>query len=943
MRVFIDPIYNAPDRADGGIRRVSEALVEHLPAFGWQVTSSPDDADLIVNHGAALTERPGVPMVCHNHGLMWSAYNFGAWGDDVNRHVIESMAHADAVTAPSRWVAHAISRGMLIQPEVVYHGVDADAWAHSLPSLGYVLWNKARADQVSDPRDMQDVAALLPDVAFLSTFGRHSGNVGILGAMPYEQMRPIVQQAGVYLATARETFGIGTLEALASGVPVAGWRFGGQDEIIIEGETGFLAEYGDFEGLAACIRRCFDAHGRLSQAARQDAVARWGWKNKIAQYADLYSRVHTQFHEPRPKVSVVVTCHNLARYLRECLVSVASQSTLDWECLIVDDQSTDDTERIAGHFVGGIQGRDFRYLKPPSNLKLSGARNFGIGHARGRYVICLDADDMLTPNALDLLSSALDRDRGAHIAFGHLDTMSDDGGNRQRNPWPGDHFDWHAQIAHLNQLPYAAMVRREVYTRSGGYRTRDWRAEDANLWSRLSSFGFRIAKVTEESTLLYRLRDDSKSRGEDSDGDWTAWLPWRLAGDPHEGMRAMREGRQPNPVIVPFGAQGQPPAPLRAWPVHHHQHPLVSVIIPVGPGHADVLIDALDSVQAQTLPFWECIVVNDTGAPLDLSAHPWVRALPTIGAPTGAGAARNTGLLGARAPLVLFLDADDVITPRALETMTRAFVESNGRYVYSDWLTLEDETRIDGSMEVRTVEDYDQRTMLAGLRHAVTALVPRDWLRQIGGFDENLKGFEDWDLYCKMAIVGACGVRAPHPLLIYRRAHGTRTRQLLKPRAVGEEGVPAYTSLGEATAQTLYERYQDYHTGKEAIMACGTCGGQSATVMDAQSALDQLVGMATSGALMPVKAESGTVRVEFIGETWGEQTYIGKISGRVYRAGRDPNARFHDADVRDVPHLNSELFRVVPPDLLAAAARTDDMPVLAMSAPQMSAPRGRRR
>jgi glycosyltransferase involved in cell wall biosynthesis len=952
VRVFINPIYNSPDKADGGIRRVSEAMVKYLPAFGWDVTSTPDDADLIANHGAGLVERPGVPMVSINHGLMWSSYGFGTWGDDVNKHVIESMARANAVTAPSRWVAHAISRGMLIKPEVVYHGVDGDEWQHNLDSLGYVLWNKARADQVSDPRDMQDVAALLPDVPFLSTFGRQTNNVGLLGAMPYEQMRPIVQQAGVYLATARETFGIGTLEAMAAGVPVAGWRYGGQEEIIIDGETGYLAEYGDYDGLAAAIRRCLAERDRLSQNAVADIQARWGWKDKIGQYAALFDRVYHDSKQQRPKVSVVVTCHNLGKYLPDALDSVIHQTMTDWECLIVDDWSTDTTPQIAEMYCTGMReplpganlgSATMRYLRTPHNLKLSGARNYGASHATGRYLLFLDADDMLTPNALDVLSHALDTRPDIHVAFGHLDTIGDDGANRQRNPWPGDSFDWHAQIAHLNQLHYSSMLRREVFERSGGYRMRDWRAEDASFWTRLSSFGVRIAKVTEESTLIYRLRPDSKSRGEDSDGDWTAWLPWRLAGDPREGMRAIREGRQPNPTVVPFGAQGQPPAPLRAWPVHHHQHPIITIIIPVGPGHEHTLIDALDSVQAQTMPFWECIVVNDTRH-LDTSAHPWARVVPTLKRESGAGAARNRGLQAARSPLVLFLDADDVIVPRALELLLRGFVESGGSYAYSDWLTLEDETRIDGAMEVRTVEDYDPRKMLHGLRHAVTALVPTDWVRSVGGFDEKLKCFEDWDLFCKLSIVGACGVRVPQPLLIYRRETGMRTRAALRPRATGEESVPAYTPLGEQTAAALYDRYAAYVSGEETIMPCGSCGGQSAVVADAQQALSSMLGMATGGMLSvaPV-AESGTVRMEFIGGQWGEQSYIGKVSGRVYRAGRDPVSRFHDVDVRDAEHLQAlELFRIVPPELLAQAAQAEDVPAVVMQQAQ-AAPRGRKR
>ncbi len=83
---------------------------------------------------------------------------------------------------------------------------------------GYVLWNKARADFVSDPDDMQKVAALLPDIKFHTTIGRKENNVHILNPMSFEKMKRVVSGAGVYLCTARETFGIGTLEAMSAGV-----------------------------------------------------------------------------------------------------------------------------------------------------------------------------------------------------------------------------------------------------------------------------------------------------------------------------------------------------------------------------------------------------------------------------------------------------------------------------------------------------------------------------------------------------------------------------------------------------------------------------------------------------------------------------------------------------------------------------------------------------
>lgn len=907
MRVFINPTYSGADKADGGIRRVVEAQVKYLPEFGWEIAASPEDADLIANHGASLAEVAGVPMVNHNHGMMWTEYGFGEWGDKVNKALIDVMIRANAITAPSAWVAQAISRGMLAKPEVIYHGVDADEWTHDEPSLGYVLWNKARADAVSDPDDMNRVAELLPHVRFISTFGMDGPNVMTFGPLPHHEIKPAIQRAGVYLATARETFGIGTLEALAAGVPVAGWRYGGQEEIIIDGETGYLAPFGDYAALATAIERCMNERERMSANCAADARARWAWKPRIKQYAELYTRIWNEYTQERPAVSVIITTHNLRRYLPDAVQSVKQQTMTDWELLIIDDASTDGTEDIVMDWVDAKT----RYCITPTNLKLSGARNYGFSQAKGRYVLFLDADDKLAPNALDTLAGALDQDTGISIAYGHLDTFNGDNPERTRGGWPGQSFNWHGQIAHLNQLPYAAMLRREVLERSGGYRTRDWRAEDASLWMRLTSFGFRAKKVTEDATLIYRFRSDSKSANEakahtDRDGDWTAWYPWRLAGDPYEGMAAMQEKRQPSPQVVPFGAQGTPPAPLRCWPVHHHQEPTISVIIPVGPGHATYLVDALDSVQAQTFPFWECIVINDTGAPLDATGSPWARVLD--GGGLGAGAARNVGLAAARAPLVVFLDADDMLTPNALETMLQAYIDSDSGYVYSDWAHLEDETRLDGPAVFHTVPEYDSHLWLEGAQHAVTCLLPTEDARAIGGFDELLPAWEDWDFLIKLAIAGVCGYHVPAPLLVYRLHTGERRK------------------VGDAKEQELIaairDRYYAYGTG---VIPMGTCcGGKANIVNQATQALDDMLGIMGFESEPPTDPNA-PARLEFVGDEWGEQVWFSQDRQRQYKAGRDPSWRYIDADPKDVAHLLSfgKFVRVAlppqnEPELVAA-------------------------
>ena len=251
LKVHISPNYvGVPAQADnGGIRRVIEAEIRHLAQFGVEVVANPKEADIIQNHGGMMAYAPGVPVVHCGHGLYWSRQPWQDNFQEVNAQVVESMARAVAHTVPSEWVGRAVRRGGMFYPEVVYHGVDAGDFFVSPEHGNYVLWNKARADFVSDPRDMQNVAAKMGSTQFVSTLGRSTQNVKIIGAVPYEQMKQLVARAGVYLCTARETFGIGTLEALASGVPVAGWNWGGQAEIIKQGETGFLPQPGDYAGL----------------------------------------------------------------------------------------------------------------------------------------------------------------------------------------------------------------------------------------------------------------------------------------------------------------------------------------------------------------------------------------------------------------------------------------------------------------------------------------------------------------------------------------------------------------------------------------------------------------------------------------------------------------------------------------------------------------------
>jgi len=865
MRVYL----GAP--AVDGIARVSEALRAGLPEHGILVVDTPDAADVIALHGADRAPITTQPLIAHCHGLMWQSYPWRnrALADEINARVIDNLIRATAITAPSRWVAHALSRGLLRHPTVIYHGVDTEVWTPSQKHDTYVLWNKARCDEVSNPAPLDAVAARLPGETFVTTFGQAAPNVRVIGPQPYTVMHETIRHAGVYLATTRETFGIGTLEALACGVPVVGYDFGGQREIIRDGETGYLVTPGDDAALADAIVRARHERKRLSRNAREDAVTRWQWPDKIAQYATLYWTAYHADRVTQPPVSVVITCHNLERFLPDAVRSVQEQSVTT-EIIIVDDASTTPVMPIPGTLL----------LRPNENLGLSAARNYGAAQATGRYILFLDADDMLAPDSLAPLVAALDTDAGIHIAYGSMTLMHEDGSDAgDGGAWPRA-FVWEEQLAHLNQLTYCALLRRAVLVETGGYRMRHWRAEDAALWCRATSFGFRAAKVTERAVLCYRLRADSKSQQEraqyeDIDGPWTAEYPWATAHSATDGLRARHDQRtRPVRSLVPFGAQGDP-APRRAWDVPHYEHPLISVIIPVGPGHAPYVIDALDSLIAQDLQAWEAIVVNDTGEPLAVAGAPYAQVVST-GGQTGPGNARNVGLAVARAPLTLFLDADDWLVPGSLRVLLERYAHGDAGYVYSDWLAVEGRTVTPHTSDVATPD-----RLLQGLSHPVTVLIATDDAVQVG-FDAAIRGWEDWEFFLRATIVhGICGERVALPLLAYRLQTGTMRQKSQDERA--------------AILDDLKTRYRDYTGGTTPMATC--CGGNADALLAAKAALNP--SQTDTEEFIPT--QPGNVVLEYVGQYEAPVTY--HVHGRTYKGGRALLHRYAEVPQDDVQAL----------------------------------------
>jgi Glycosyltransferase len=749
LRVCVVPFFGAEDQGDGGIRRVVEAQEKYLPSYDLEVTRNPNQCDLIAVHaGAGDFSNTNVPYVAHCHGMYWAEYEWpGNWYYHVNKQVIDSMLRADYVTAPSRWVANVIRRGAWINPTVLYHGLTLEDWPVSKSNAGYILWNKTRVDPICDPEPLNELARRNSNLRFATTYGDVADNVTILGNQPYELAKQVVQHAELYLATTRETFGIGTLEAMASGVPVVGWAWGGQREFIVNGETGWLAPPGDYDSLEYGINYCREHRATMSKAARALIEKRFTWPRVMKRYATLYHKAIAAREVEKPKVSVVITNYKLEHYLKRAVLSVLTQEQFPMnalEVIVVNDASP--TWESSG-MEEWLADKPVRLINNPENLYVAGALNAGIAASTGDYVLSLDADNVLTPRALYVLAMSLDKEKNIDIVYGAMAVLEADG-QEWISGWPGE-FNYRAQITHRNQIPSTCLFRRRVWERSGGYRTRCRTGEDPDLWCRATSLGFNAKKVTDMPTFLYTNRDDSVSHV-NRDWGWHHWYTWN------------RDAK-----LTPFTAPQQLPREIR---VPTYEPVKVSVVIPCGPGHELLLLDAVDSLVAQSFINWECIVVNDTGAKLPW-IHPFVRVIDSAPLEAAGEAvnrtarARNLGMTAAQGKYIVLLDADDYLQPSALQRMYEAISDAalpkEVAYAYTDWYVQETKER-------HEAPDYSCDTILHKLNHAVTCIYKKEAWQAVKGFDESLLGWEDWDFIIALNVAGYCGTHIPYALLQYR-------------------------------------------------------------------------------------------------------------------------------------------------------------------------------
>jgi glycosyltransferase involved in cell wall biosynthesis len=213
--------------------------------------------------------------------------------------------------------------------------------------------------------------------------------------------------------------------------------------------------------------------------------------------------------DPRPRVSVITPAYNAARFLAETIESVRRQTFEDWELLIVDDGSTDDTVAIVERCAAS--DRRIRLLRQ-ANAGPSAARNHGMRAAHGTFFAFLDSDDQWLPTFLEhqLGVFAMHPETSLVTTTAYDLGGPRDGQSRRRPSADYPVLTLDEIIQNDSAVFIMTVFRREVFEQIGGLDEAQWRSEDYDFWIRAALAGF-VFRVSTQPLALYRHHEGSLS------------------------------------------------------------------------------------------------------------------------------------------------------------------------------------------------------------------------------------------------------------------------------------------------------------------------------------------------------------------------------------------------------------------------------------------------
>ncbi len=247
----------------------------------------------------------------------------------------------------------------------------------------------------------------------------------------------------------------------------------------------------------------------------------------------------------RPTVSVVIPAYKHAAYIAQAIDSVLAQTFRDFELIVVNDGSPDNTAEVVKPYVES--GQVTRYIEQ-ANAGQAAARNRGIAAARGRYIALLDDDDWWPADKLQWQVAALEPSSGAALVYG--DALTHDGKRdrlHQRAIAPDVNVRRTFLLKNRILSPGQALISSEAMTKVGGFDPALWGADDWDLYLRLAQVGrflyqprlalhyrWHPGNASQDVTRMYR---NARRVLRQHLGWCPRWGDWSLAYAAHRHLR----------------------------------------------------------------------------------------------------------------------------------------------------------------------------------------------------------------------------------------------------------------------------------------------------------------------------------------------------------------------------------------------------------------------
>ncbi|RII78724.1 glycosyltransferase [Pseudomonas monteilii] len=504
----------------------------------------------------------------------------------------------------------------------------------------------------------------------------------------------------------------------------------------------------------------------------------------LEQLREIKAR-HRQSKAPVIDVTVAVMSYNNAAFLGQTIDSVLAQEGVRLELRVFDDCSSDNSMEILERYR---QDPRFHYQLNARNLGMIGNYNQCLHSGTGRYVVVLGSDDLIYPGHLRSLVEAMDQH--PHVALGYTQCLwinehsqllkhAVHPGHRD-NSYVGGRDELVDLLSHDSYItPSAAILRRSVLPRltleNGGVHRDNMLAGDWELWTRIAqvapdflflhqaTVGYRIhggqisqkfyasdKPLVEHTKILELNLEVPAARKRMQQGAARIWQLYlrRLAGYPVEVQARFAERKEWIRQM------------LFEVPHLDIESDVLFTVILTTFNRPGLLMDALNSLAAQTWKDFEVILVNDKGTPVEslLSNFEFPITYLRQGRNQGPAAARNAAYRLARGRYVVYLDDDDCYLPNHLQTLAQAIERHPDEVIYTDAIfiteALEGEARIEKNREQRYPHDEYSRDRLFINNYIPinTFACPRALIGSVGGFDEALSAFEDWDFLIRLAL-----------------------------------------------------------------------------------------------------------------------------------------------------------------------------------------------